>query len=103
MEPDFWHQRWHDNQIGFHQDKPTPMLLKHWPTHRHAAPGSRVFVPLAGKTLGHAVAGRSAATACSASSCRRSRSSSSSTSTALAPEIAVHRGTARTTSPVRTN
>ena len=50
MHPDFWHQRWHDNQIGFHQDKPTPLLLKHWPS--LALPrGSRVFVPLAGKSL----------------------------------------------------
>ena len=50
MHPDFWHQRWHDNQIGFHQDKPTPLLLKHWPS-LGLAPGSRVFVPLAGKSL----------------------------------------------------
>ena len=50
MHPDFWHQRWQDNQIGFHQDKPTPLLLKHWPS--LALPhGSRVFVPLAGKSL----------------------------------------------------
>jgi thiopurine S-methyltransferase len=50
MQPDFWHQRWHDNQIGFHQDKPTPLLLKHWPALGLPA-GSRVFVPLSGKTL----------------------------------------------------
>lgn len=49
MNPDFWHQRWHDNQIGFHQDAPTPLLLEHWPT--LALPeNARVFVPLAGKT-----------------------------------------------------
>lgn len=49
MHPDFWHQRWQANQIGFHQDAPSPLLLKHW----HALdlqPGSRVFVPLAGKS-----------------------------------------------------
>ena len=50
MNPDFWHQRWLDNQIGFHQDKPTPLLLKHWPS-LALAHGSRVFVPLAGKSL----------------------------------------------------
>ena len=50
MDPQFWHQRWADNQIGFHQDKPTPLLLKHWSA-IGAAPGSRVFVPLAGKSL----------------------------------------------------
>ncbi|KRA70642.1 thiopurine S-methyltransferase [Lysobacter sp. Root667] len=50
MEAQFWHQRWRDNQIGFHQDRPSPLLLKHWPS-LGLAPGSRVFVPLAGKTL----------------------------------------------------
>jgi thiopurine S-methyltransferase len=50
VEPDFWHQRWHENRIGFHQDKPTPLLLKHWPS-LGLAPGARVFVPLAGKSL----------------------------------------------------
>ncbi|RZA14793.1 MAG: thiopurine S-methyltransferase [Lysobacteraceae bacterium] len=50
MHPDFWHQRWADNQIGFHQDAPTPLLLKHWPS-LGIAPGTRVFVPLAGKSL----------------------------------------------------
>lgn len=50
MDADFWHQRWHDNQIGFHQAEPTPLLEKHWPA--IAAPiGSKVFVPLAGKSL----------------------------------------------------
>lgn len=50
MHPDFWLQRWHDNQIGFHQDKPTPLLLKHWPSIGMPA-GATVFVPLAGKSL----------------------------------------------------
>lgn len=50
MHPDFWHQRWHDNQIGFHQDKPTPLLLKHWPA-IDAPDGAKIFVPLAGKSL----------------------------------------------------
>lgn len=50
MQPDFWHQRWRDKQIGFHQDTPTPLLLKHWSS-LQLAPGSRVFVPLAGKSL----------------------------------------------------
>src|SRR5688500_16918708 len=50
MHPDFWHQRWHDNQIGFHQDKPTPLLLKHWPAIGMPV-GAKVFVPLAGKSL----------------------------------------------------
>ena len=50
MNPDFWHQRWHDNQIGFHQAAPTPVLLKHWPSLGVPA-GAKVFVPLAGKSL----------------------------------------------------
>ena len=50
MHPEFWHQRWADNQIGFHQETPTPLLLKHWPS-LNVAPGAQVFVPLAGKSL----------------------------------------------------
>ena len=50
MQPEFWHQRWADNQIGFHQQAPTPLLLKHWPALGVPA-GARVFVPLAGKSL----------------------------------------------------
>ena len=50
MEPDFWHQRWRDNQIGFHQDRPTPLLQRYW-DEVGASSGSRVFVPLCGKTL----------------------------------------------------
>ena len=50
MEPAFWLERWREARTGFHQDAPTPLLLKHWPA-VGAAPGSRVFVPLAGKSL----------------------------------------------------
>ena len=50
MQPDFWHQRWADQQIGFHQSTPTPLLLKHWSV-LGIAPGATVFVPLAGKSL----------------------------------------------------
>lgn len=50
MEPDFWRQRWRDNKIGFHQERVTLLLEQYWTT--LALPrGSRVFVPLAGKTL----------------------------------------------------
>jgi thiopurine S-methyltransferase len=50
MKPDFWQQRWHDGQIGFHQDRVTPLLEQYWDA--LALPvGSRVFVPLAGKSL----------------------------------------------------
>jgi thiopurine S-methyltransferase len=50
MEPEFWLERWREARTGFHQDAPTPLLLKHWPA-VGAEPGSRVFVPLAGKSL----------------------------------------------------
>ncbi|GAB3345014.1 thiopurine S-methyltransferase [Marilutibacter aestuarii] len=50
MHADFWHQRWQEGRIGFHQDVPTPLLVEHWPA--LALPArSRVFVPLAGKSL----------------------------------------------------
>ncbi|MEN9311138.1 MAG: Thiopurine S-methyltransferase, partial [Pseudomonadota bacterium] len=26
MQPDFWHQRWANQHIGFHQSTPTPLL-----------------------------------------------------------------------------
>lgn len=50
MQPNFWHQRWADNQIGFHQSTPTTLLLKHWPT-LGIPTGATVFVPLCGKSL----------------------------------------------------
>ncbi len=50
MEPDFWLQRWHAGQTHFHQDRITPLLQKFWPT-LELAPGSRVLVPLCGKSL----------------------------------------------------
>ena len=64
MEADFWHQRWHDNRIGFHQQATSPMLAAHWDA-AGVAPDARVFVPLCGKSLdmawlaarGHAILG----------------------------------------------
>lgn len=50
MEPAFWQQRWADNQIGFHQAQVNPYLQRYWPT-LGLAPGSRVLVPLCGKSL----------------------------------------------------
>ncbi|MGE8060314.1 thiopurine S-methyltransferase [Pseudomonas sp. NPDC089547] len=50
MEPAFWHKRWADNQIGFHQGQVNPYLQAHWPT-LGLAPGGRVLVPLCGKSL----------------------------------------------------
>lgn len=64
MQPDFWHERWQLNQIGFHQPDTNPYLQQFWPQ-LGVAPGSRVFVPLCGKSRdllwlraqGHAVVG----------------------------------------------
>lgn len=50
MEADFWLQRWRENQIGFHQTRTTPSLERYWST-LELPRGSRVFVPLAGKSL----------------------------------------------------
>jgi thiopurine S-methyltransferase len=50
MEHEFWHERWNGNRIGFHVDRPNPLLVTHFDALR-LAKGSRVFVPLCGKTL----------------------------------------------------
>lgn len=46
MEPSFWHERWAQQQIAFHLDRPNPFLIKHAGV--LGAPG-RVLVPLCGK------------------------------------------------------
>ena len=64
MDHDFWHERWDQQQIGFHQPEGHPMLATHWPT-LAIAPGTSVLVPLCGKTpdlrwlarQGHSVTG----------------------------------------------
>ncbi|RPD86481.1 thiopurine S-methyltransferase [Luteimonas sp. 100069] len=50
MHPEFWHERWSSNRIGFHRDAPLPLLATHWPALGLAAE-ARVFVPLCGKSL----------------------------------------------------
>ncbi len=50
MEPGFWHERCHKQQIGFHQQDINPYMVKNWPT--LALRGNeQVFVPLCGKSL----------------------------------------------------
>lgn len=64
MDPTFWHERWRNRQIGFHQPAVHPFLERWWPQYRLPA-GARVYVPLCGKSLdmvwlavrGHAVVG----------------------------------------------
>lgn len=49
MDKPFWHERWENNQIGFHQQEINSHLQRFWP--QLALPEkSRVFVPLCGKS-----------------------------------------------------
>ncbi|MCP5146447.1 MAG: thiopurine S-methyltransferase [Gammaproteobacteria bacterium] len=50
MNPEFWHERWAANQIGFHRADVHPFLARYWPTLK-VVPGATVFVPLCGKSL----------------------------------------------------
>ncbi|MFJ3481782.1 thiopurine S-methyltransferase [Pseudomonas sp. NPDC090202] len=50
MEPQFWHERWAVNQIGFHQSDVNPYLKQFWPELNLKA-GERVLVPLCGKSI----------------------------------------------------
>lgn len=50
MQDEFWHQKWATNEIGFHQASPNPLLMRHF-TSLDLPPGSRIFVPLCGKSI----------------------------------------------------
>lgn len=50
MEANYWHQKWQRGDIGFHRDAANPHLLAHL-QELNLSPGSRVFLPLCGKTL----------------------------------------------------
>ncbi|WP_111894742.1 thiopurine S-methyltransferase [Acinetobacter sp. MB5] len=50
MQEEFWHKRWENNQIGFHQIKPNPFLIEYFSA-LNVKPHARIFVPLSGKTL----------------------------------------------------
>ncbi len=49
MDHQFWHDKWNNNDIGFHQSAPNPWLISFWFLMK-LQPGDRVFVPLCGKT-----------------------------------------------------
>lgn len=49
MQQDYWLERWQQNQVGFHREVFNGHLLRFWPM-LQPAPGSRVFVPLCGKS-----------------------------------------------------
>lgn len=50
MEHNFWHERWQEKQIGFHNKEVNPLLSAHL-SELNLAPNSTVYVPLCGKTL----------------------------------------------------
>jgi len=64
MEQGFWQEKWDEGRIGFNQTAANPYLTAHWGS-LGLAPGSRILVPLCGKTIdmlwlraqGHAVVG----------------------------------------------
>ena len=50
MNPEFWHKRWQKGRIGFNQSTVNPLLIEYF--NRLDIPaGSRVFVPLCGKSI----------------------------------------------------
>ena len=49
MDAEFWLGRWREGRIGWHHDKPMPLLLEHWPT-LEVPRDTRVLVPLCGKS-----------------------------------------------------
>jgi len=64
MKTEFWHDRWENGLIGFHQEEYNPYLVKHWPS-ISLRDDEAVFVPMCGKSKdllwlaaqGHAVKG----------------------------------------------
>jgi len=50
MKPEYWHERWNDRKIGFHQKQTNPLLEKHYSL-LDTEEGDHIFVPLCGKTL----------------------------------------------------
>ena len=50
MQAEFWHNAWKNRSIGFHLPKVNPLLIKYLPA-LELQKGSRIFVPLCGKTL----------------------------------------------------
>ena len=49
MKADFWHERWQQNQIGFHQAEINSHLQAYWGG-MELGPEARVFAPLCGKS-----------------------------------------------------
>ncbi len=58
MEASFWHQRWQDQQIAFHEKRGNHLLTQHFKRLTLSADRTsetdepwRIFLPLCGKTL----------------------------------------------------
>ncbi len=50
MKNNYWHDRWKDENIGFHQSDINPYLCRYW-QELHVTPDREVFVPLCGKSF----------------------------------------------------
>ena len=50
MNPEFWQARWKEKRIGFNQPKVNPLLIKYF-SDLQMAIGSRIFIPLCGKSI----------------------------------------------------
>lgn len=50
MNPEFWHQKWHNSELGFHLPRVHP-LLQRCLGELSLKAGQTVFLPLCGKTL----------------------------------------------------
>ena len=50
MKAEYWLQRWKEGRTGWHHESVMPLLEQHWGT-LGVAPGTRVLVPLCGKSL----------------------------------------------------
>lgn len=50
MDANFWHQKWANKDIGFHQSHAHPLLVNYF-SKLNLPKNARVFLPLCGKTL----------------------------------------------------
>lgn len=50
METEYWLKRWREGRTGWHRSEVMPLLVQHWAA-LDAPRGSRVLVPLCGKSL----------------------------------------------------
>lgn len=50
MDQEFWHERWKNKQIGFHQEEVHISLERFWPSMMGVDEGVGIFIPLCGKT-----------------------------------------------------